>query len=172
MKKQLTAERLREVLLYDPHTGLFTWRGRRGLGANAANTEGAPAGSIGTKGYVAITVDGHPGYKAHRLAWLYMTGEWPTEQIDHRDTVRHNNAWDNLRLATLAQNAQNQQRPSKNNKSGYLGVTWDAKQCKWAATIYVNGRNKRLGRHKTAEAAHSAYMAAKMIYHPFVGIAG
>jgi hypothetical protein len=170
MRKQLTAERLREVLRYEPDTGLFTWRGRTGLGANAANAENAPAGSVNNKGYVTITVDGHQGYKAHRLAWLYMTGDWPTEQVDHRDTVRHNNAWENLRQATRAENAQNQQRPSKNNKSGYLGVSWDKQYLKWAATLHINGRNRRLGRFANPESAHAAYLSAKAKHHPFANI--
>lgn len=169
----LNANRLRELLHYNPDTGVFTWRARNGRGANANNSEGAPAGSMHSKGYIVITVDGHHGYKAHRLAWLYMTGEWPTRQIDHEDTVRNNNIFTNLRLATLNQNAQNRKRPSRNNKSGYLGVSWDKKQEKWAATLCINGKNKRLGRFKSPEEASAAYLTAKAIHHPFsIGVSG
>lgn len=167
MKKELSSARLRELMDYDPLTGEFTWKGRVGRGANCRTAYGTKAGHKNGKGYVVISVDGLRGVKAHRLAWLYMTGEWPSKQIDHIDNVRHNNAWGNLRQASQFENSQNQRKPSKNNKSGYLGVTWDGKAQKWAATICVNGRNKRLGRHKTAIAAHSAYMEAKRIYHPF-----
>ena len=172
MKTDLTLSSLRELLHYDPETGAFTWRGRSGRGTNKSNAAGNLAGSKSTKGYICIKVGGGKSVKAHRLAWFYMTGEWPAEQIDHKDNIRANNAWANLRMATPKQNAQNQKSPSRNNKSGYLGVTWDRTQEKWAATICVNGRNRRLGRFKDPQSAHFAYLAAKSIHHPFAQVAG
>ena len=169
--KSLTQKRLREVLSYDPCSGVFIWYDQYGKGKNQSS--GSVAGHKNSKGYLCITVDGNI-YKAHRLAWLYMTGEWPKEVIDHKDTVKDNNKFDNLREATLSENAQNQIKPSRNNKSGRLGVTWDKKQEKWAATICINGKNRRLGRFHDPDVAHAAYLAAKATHHPFanIGVSG
>ena len=98
---QLTVERLRELLSYDPATGKFLWRvGRQCMRA------GAVAGATEVQGYRVIKIDGKI-YKAHRLAWLYVTGEWPPEEIDHKNTDPQDNVWSNLRLATHSQNQAN-----------------------------------------------------------------
>lgn len=167
----ITHERLRELLSYDSQTGVFTWNGRSGRGLHDRNKPGCVAGSMNSKGYVTIKVDNQT-HKAHRLAWFYVHGAWPAHQIDHKDTTRHHNWIDNLREATGGQNAQNQRRPHRNNKSGYLGVSWDAGKDKWVPTIYVNGRNKRLGAFETPEEAHRVYVSAKQALHPFSTVAG
>lgn len=162
----LTQQRLKELLHYDPETGLFSWRdtprtpGRR-------HSPGDIAGTVHRKtGYVRIGIDGTK-YYAHRLAWLYMTGEWPDEQIDHRDTNRANNRWGNLRLATNQQNAINMKRP-KDNTSGAKGVLWSKQSGKWVARLVVNGRQLHGGFFDTVEEASAAYVRlAKMHFEEF-----
>lgn len=148
-----TAERLRKLLSYDPLTGVFIW-----LISPAPNT---PAGSIAganSDGYRIIRIDGGR-YKAHCLAWLYMTGEWPIRQVDHEDTDRGNNRWVNLRLATGSQNKANMGKRADNN-SGYKGVCWYPQTKKWRAQIGFQGKNTNLGYFNTPEDAHAAYCAA------------
>lgn len=101
----ITAEYLRSILHYEPETGDFTWIVPP---SNHGRLRNKPAGGTST-GYVLIKIDGRK-YKAHRLAWLYVHGEWPAERIDHRDTDTFNNAITNLRLATQAQNCANANR--------------------------------------------------------------
>jgi hypothetical protein len=138
----LTADRLRELLHYEPGTGVFTWRVSRG------------SCRIGDK----VRID-RGLYYAHRLAWLYMTGEWPAHQIDHINGVPGDDRWANLRPATNAQNNANGSR-RVTNKSGFKGVWWH-KQCrKWVAAIMVNGRSRHLGLFNCPAAAHAAYVEA------------
>lgn len=149
----LTAERLREALNYDPATGIFIWRIPRG-----GQFAGVEAGTLHVKGYITIYVDNW-AYLAHRLAWLYVTGEWPPQHIDHRDTDRANNRWTNLRLATNGQNLSNRGRQA-NNTSGFKGVGLDKRNGRWSATIQVDGKQMRLGKFDTASEAHAAYAVA------------
>jgi hypothetical protein len=155
----LKAERLREVLSYDPATGIFTRL------VNTGNVhEGDPAGCINKSlGYAMITID-YKRYYAHRLAWLYMTGEWPAAQIDHINMDRADNRWDNLRLATKSQNMSNRGAQS-NNTSGIKGVDWDRARIKWRAQICASGRRVCLGRFDTREEAQAAYVIAVEKYH-------
>ncbi|NVM41916.1 HNH endonuclease [Ochrobactrum intermedium] len=150
----LTAEKLRELFLYDPAKGLFTRRTYRSPNAKIGDVAGTPDAD----GYIQIQIDGKL-YKAHRLAWLYMTGEWPSSGIDHRDTVKSNNAWSNLRPASQAQNAANCGMRSFNT-SGFKGVTFDKKKGRWMAQIQVRGKCVHLGYHATPENAHAAYVEA------------
>lgn len=154
----LTAARVREVLHYDQDTGVFTRRLRI---ANCVNV-GDVAGGKNPKGYIHIRLDGRQ-YKAHRLAWLYMTGAFPMHCIDHLDGRRENNAWENLRDVTSAINSQNMRSPHANNVSGFLGVTWTG--TRWRASIKRNGKNYFIGAYKTPELAHSAYIEAKRKFH-------
>ena len=95
--------RLKHLFTYDPLSGLFT----RNVSIRSSNAKaGMVAGGLTYEGYVVIRVDGIK-YKAHRLVWLYMTGEWPTLMVDHRDTNKSNNAWANLRLADNSLNKMN-----------------------------------------------------------------
>lgn len=150
----ITASRLRKLLAYDPETGVFTnlvWRS-----SNAP--AGAVAGSPNCRGYQNIHIDGSR-YLAHRLAWLYMTGEWPKDRIDHRDTDNTNNRWLNLREATQSQNVANAKKRF-DNTSGYKGVGWSHSLQKWRAEIKVNHRRVHLGVFDQAEDAHVAYILA------------
>lgn len=158
----LTAARLRELLHYDPETGIFTWRVDRGPGGCAARA-GDQAGHLGKQqGYILIGIDGQL-YLAHRLAWLYVHGVWPTKLLDHEDTDRANNRIRNLREATRQFNCENIRTPNKNNKTGLLGVS--PHKNRFAAVIHTNYRKRHLGLFDTPEEAHAVYIAEKRRIH-------
>jgi len=158
----LDAARLRALFHYDPISGDFI---RIALaGAQGARSHvGKIAGCLGKNGYRAISINRRE-YYAHRLAWLYVTGDWPPDQIDHRDMNRANNAFDNLRLATNAENKRNS-RPHSDNSSGFKGIYLHRPSGLWASTIMTDGRKRSLGYHKTPEAAHAAYVKAAITEH-------
>lgn len=164
MSKQLTVERLRHLLTYDPETGLFHRRvdviARHGVVIRKAGT---PADLKLKSGYRRVIVDGIQCL-SHRLAWFYMTGVWPDFEIDHRDKNRANNRWANLRDVTGSVNMQNSSG-HRDSKSGLLGAHWDPEKKRWSSKIRVNGVNHYLGRFDTALAAHEAYMKAKAQHH-------
>lgn len=152
----LTAERLREVLNYDPETGVFTWKASKGSKAQA----GDEAGYVHkTLGYRYIQLDGKM-YLAHRLAHLYMTGEFPIKVIDHKNKTSFDNTWLNLRDVTYAVNSQNH-KVSKANASGATGVSWDPKRNKWRARIVLNRKDIHLGRFDSFEEALEARKQAE-----------
>jgi hypothetical protein len=157
----LTAERLRDVLAYDPDTGVFTWLVDPPRGAKRA---GSVAGIVLTTGYRQIKVDGRK-HLAHRLAFLHVHGRWPEGDLDHSDGNRANNAAANLREATETENQGNMRRPSSNS-SGFKGVSltrWG-----WRAGIKKHGRSYNLGTFKTPEEAHAAYVnAASRLFGEF-----
>lgn len=153
----LTHERLLAVLRYDPITGKFTWLVRK----SRRTHPGSEAGYITPEGYVEISLDGE-NYKAHRLAWFYMTGEWPKKLTDHKDNVRWNNRWSNLREADNAQNSRNSRRRS-DNQSRLKGVVLRPRG--WKAHITINGKQTGLGFFPTAEEAHEAYVAAAKLHY-------
>jgi HNH endonuclease/AP2 domain len=153
-KSELTQERLKELLHYDPETGVFRWL----QPPSYVVKRGDVAGSLNkTTGYRLIHIGGR-NYKAHRLAWLYMTGAWCRPMIDHRDCDRTNNRWKNLRCATFSANAANRGRP-RNNASGFKGVHRRRDSGKWRAQIWKDGRAIYLGQFRTPEEAHAAYVA-------------
>jgi len=149
---------LREVYAYDPETGEFCWR----IGRSGARV-GVVAGSLERTGYRRIWLDGRR-YLAHRLAWFYVYGRWPAEQIDHIDGDKLNNRIANLREATMQQNNRNK-RVQSNNSSGYKGASWDGHLGKWRAYIYVSRRRIYLGLYPSAAEAHRAYCEAAMRHH-------
>lgn len=156
-RTKMTHERLREVLHYDPSTGVFTRlvsRGRAKIGA--------VAGGINGHGYRRIMID-RKRYHAHRLAWFWMTGEWPAAEIDHWNLNRADNRWGNLRVATRSQNKANT-RAYATNTSGLKGVSWDAQNSKWRAQIVINGKQISLGRRDTREEAAAEYADAAELY--------
>ena len=157
----LSAQRLREVLHYDPETGVFTWLARpvttHQVRTWNAKFVGSVAGSPNS-GYCGVRIRGRLFY-AHRLAWLYMTGEWPAAEIDHINGDPKDNRWSNLRAATPKQNQANKRR-QKNNTSGFKGVSWDKDAQNWRADIRVEYRHLALGYFNTPEEAHYAYCAA------------
>jgi len=152
MEGELTAARLRELLVYEPATGRFFWRRRTG-----SQAAGAQAGCINAAGYRVIRVDGRLRY-AHRLAWLYVHGKWPEGEIDHHNNVPGDDRIDNLRLANHTENMWNMRR-FRTNRSGFKGVHYHTQCGKWAAAIKVENRNVHLGLFLTREAARDAYRA-------------
>jgi hypothetical protein len=150
----ITAERLREVLSYDSATGIFRWK----IKPRPQSEVGDIAGTRHNQGYWHIRVLGQH-YLAHRLAWLYMTGEWPEALVDHRDRNRSNNAWLNLRAATKSQNAANSAAHA-DSISGIKGVRWHEGHRKWDVTVCVNGVRTCHGRFDDLDEAKAAYAAA------------
>lgn len=156
----LGADTVRALLSYDCTTGVFWWR-KSGTGRNAD----LRAGYVNPKGYVCIEIQGRE-YKAHRLAWIYVTGVWPTHEIDHINGVRNDNRWVNLREATIQEQAQNKRR-QKNSTSGYAGVSWHKRKRKWVAYIGHGGRLIHLGQFDNKLDAVEARTAAKHKLHTF-----
>lgn len=154
----LTAERLRELLNYDPETGEFE---RRMSVSNRAQA-GAKAGCRDRGGYLLVRLDKRL-FKAHRLAWLYVHGEWPKGDIDHINGVTSDNRISNLRDVTRRVNLQNKRVGA--GRSGLIGAHWfEHGQC-WQSSIRADGKNIALGLFNTAEEAHAAYVAAKRKLH-------
>ena len=148
----LTAQRLRELLNYDPGTGIFTaLKGRPKLRV------GAIAGTKREDGYIWIKID-YAQYGAHRLAWFYMTGTWPAAELDHWDRNRSNNAWANLRPATDKQQAENR-KIYITCTSGIRGVRFESG--KWRARIGHAGRYLHVGFFRTKEEAIAARLVAE-----------
>lgn len=159
----LTQKRLKEVLDYCPALGLFWWKERPETDRHVKrwNTRysGQIAGRRDNHGYGVISVDDR-GHKAHRLAWLYMTGEWPPDDIDHANTWRLDNAFDNLRKATRAQNNANRHSI---NKTGLKGVK-KLPSGRFQARI----GEEYIGVFDTAGEAHEAAMTrARVLYGEF-----
>lgn len=154
----LTAEVLRTVLHYAPDTGVFTWL----VIPTSRIPAGAVAGSLGSTGHYIIALH-NKQWKAHRLAWLYMTGSWPVNEIDHINGNRADNRFINLRDVTRKENTQNQRRAARSSKSGLLGAT--PYKNVWRAAIGADGVWKHLGFYSTPEEAHAAYLEAKRKLH-------
>ena len=146
----LTQARLRELLSYDPETGIFTWRRGNGKRTDIA---GKTAG-FDCNGYKYLCVD-YQKYPAHRVAWFFVHGRWPNGEIDHINRVRNDNRMSNLREATHVQNTYNGP-PRKRNTSGMVGVSWDPVNSKWRAHITVGGKMQDLGRFECLEDAAGA----------------
>lgn len=155
----LTQERLKQLLSYDEATGVFTWRVTR----TGSATSGSVAGRGSDRGYIQIMVDGRRIY-AHRLAWLYVHGNFPPEEIDHINRQKDDNRIANLRPATVAQNQKNRSVNS-NNASGRKGIYWYKRDNKWMAQARLNGKRHYLGVFHTAEAAADAYDAFARKHH-------
>ena len=155
----VTIDRLRELLSYDPETGIFQWRVTRGSRAPA----GKIAGTVRKKdGYRQINVDGHI-YLAHRLAWFYVYESWPDGDIDHENTNKIDNRISNLREATESQNGANRTKSKKLGRvytSKYKGVHWNKVVRKWHTSVMVQRKKIDLGYFETEESAYQAYCAA------------
>lgn len=156
----LTQERLKQVLSYDPDTGVFVWLSK----PNRRVVVGSVAGAlVGRFGYRGISVDGRR-YYTHRLAVLYMTGAWPTETVDHKNGVPGDDRWCNLREASRSQNSANRKAQS-HSRAGLKGAIWHKQSQKWVSALVHKGRSKFLGKYDTPEAAHAAYMKAARELH-------
>jgi len=156
-RSELSAERARELFSYDPATGLLTWRVNKGR-ARA----GSRAGTPNEEGYLRVEAEGSK-YHVHRLAWLITTGSWPKGLIDHRNGVRSDNRWGNIREATRSTNAENQRQAKANSITGFLGVY--PERGRFRAQIKALGTVRHLGYYRTPEEAHQAYLTAKRQLH-------
>lgn len=152
-KNILTAARLREMLHYNPIAGEFRWLERR-QGRKLTAVPGYHHALPNGQTRIIIVINKR-NYKAHRLAWLYMTGQWPQEHIDHINGDPADNRWSNLREATFAQNRWNRgvQRNTK-----LVGAHYDRFWNRWQSAI----GGKSLGHFKTKEEAHEAYRQAAL----------
>lgn len=161
----LDQAKLHALLHYDAaDSGVFTWLPRASARWNTRYA-GRVAGydwKIGNQTYRCIRIFDWP-FLGHRLAFLYITGNWPALGVDHRDGNGLNNRWANLREATKQQNAANTGIP-RTNTSGFKGVS-PCKNGKWRATIRIDGRQRWLGRFDTKEAAYTAYCRAAADRH-------
>lgn len=149
----LTADVLRSFLDYDRDAGSFTW-----IRPRSGHSAWRIAGTLQPTGYRTIKILGRT-YAEHRLAWLWMTGEWPKYQIDHRNTVKSDNRWENLREATPSQNLVNQNITARNT-SGLKNVVWYKSENKWAARINKDGKRTHLGYFDCPAAAFFAAIIA------------
>lgn len=137
----ISHKELIRILLYDPDSGVFTWR-----------ISGKKAG-YSQRGYVVIGIGGRP-YRANRLAWFYVTGVWPSYHVDHKNRVLDDNRWSNLREVTRAQNRANSK---SSNSNGFKGICKHRRR--WKAQIRANKKLIHIGIFKTPKEAHAAYMA-------------
>jgi hypothetical protein len=149
----LAASTVRALLAYNRRTGALTWRVARGRVA-----AGAPAGSW-KKRYLYVGLFGET-YLAHRVIWLIVTGRWPKQDIDHRDTDSANNRFRNLRDASKTVNMRNRRRSNKNNKLGIVGVCLTPSG-RFQARIKDGSKTRHIGLFDTAQAAHRAYIKAQ-----------
>ena len=154
--------RLKELLSYDPNTGLLCWRVKRGKCA---------AGKIITclngAGYIVVRID-NVLLRAHRVAWAMFYNEWPDGEIDHINGIRNDNKLFNLRIANRAENMKNIKKPVT-NMSGFKGVSWHKVCNRWQAHIKADGKNYYLGLFDTAEEASKAYREASNKLHGIFG---
>lgn len=166
----VSAERLRSVVTYNPKSGLFRWLHRpfdefpdiRSARIWNARYKGKPAFEADRNGYLAGKVDGVQ-YATHRLAWLYVNGCFPEDEIDHINGDRKDNRIANLRAVSRLENARNLKR-YKSNSSGVQGVSrWPGKDL-WRANIYYKGKHVHLGSFPTIEAAAAARREAESFY--------
>ena len=155
----ITVEQLKDRYIYNPDTGLFTRICKTG-GKHTGKTlsKNKSKYDCGHIQYKQITINGKV-YQAHRLAWLYMTGKWPENFVDHINRDSSDNRWNNLREATYTENNRNRSI-GKDNTSGYKGVSFHKGTNKYRAEIKINGKNKHLGYYDDPYIAHTAYMNA------------
>lgn len=148
----ITLDRLKEVLEYDPATGIFTWK-----------SSNLVAGFVHSGGYLETSIN-ETKYYLHRLAWFYMTGEWPPNQIDHINGVKDDNRWCNLRLATRNQNGYNAKIKS-NSSNVSKNVYYEKRRNKYRVSVRANGKRNFVGYFKTEDEAINASDAFMMKHH-------
>lgn len=149
MNIDLTVQKANSRIHYCPDSGAFTWKVDTGR-----VKPGDSAGCINDDGYLSIVLC-RKRYRAHRLAWFLMSGEFPHGDIDHINGDRSDNRWSNLRCVTRSENQQNQSMHS-NNTSGVNGVYWCKNRRKWRARIVANGKTSTIGFYDDLADAASA----------------
>lgn len=148
----ISQEFLKDRFVYDPETGDFYYR-----------KSDKKCGYINHSGYRYITIC-YKTYIVHRLIWVYMTGSYPPEDIDHINRNRLDNRWVNLRAVSRSENSKNRS-VSKKNSSGYPGVGYNKRDEKFYAAIMVDGERHYLGYYDSAEEAGKAYKEASLYYY-------
>lgn len=165
---ELTQARLKELLDYDPHLGVFSWR-KRNVRSEFSRTDNSwnsryankPAGHIyGDRERLRISID-KKRYLAHRLAWLWMTGKWPIKEIDHIDLDSLNNKWNNLREATHSQNAMNRRGRGRFGK----GIAFHSPSGLYQVRVHANNKCHTIGYFEELKDANSAYASAAKKLH-------
>lgn len=154
-----TLAEIAQKVSYDPDTGLFT----RKVSAPGGYPAGSVAGSVDSAGYVVICVNNRR-VRAHQLAWLFMTGEWSAQWIDHKNGIRSDNRIENLRLVTPSANRINQHVARSDSATGLQGV--HLRNGRYRAVIKVDGHKRFFGTFSTAAEAHLVAMEAKRLHHP------
>lgn len=154
----ITQAELKERVNYDPETGVFTWRK-----TYSSKFIGKQTGRILPEGYVEIQIAGSE-YAAHRLAWLYVYGEFPRRGLDHINRIKHDNRIANLREATPAENARNVGLSAR-NLSGFKGISYRPSMGKYVASISVLDRDLYLGSFTTPEEASAQYERFAAVIH-------
>lgn len=152
-----SAKELKRILHYDPATGLFRWQVTQGK-AVAGNI----AGTL-SNGYLVIRFNGK-AHKAHRLAVLYQTGSLPKTKVDHKNRIRSDNRWVNLRPATDSQNTINSETSTRNT-SGIKGVCWNSNAGKWHVKITASGKTRHLGYYADLDKAIRVRRRAERATH-------
>ena len=160
MRQTLNTDHLRDILEYNASTGIFRWKRSPSNSVKAGAIAGNPDGS----GYLQINLRGIK-YYAHRLAWMYMYGEFQENDIDHINGKRDDNRIENLRNVPKSVNQQNFKRATSRNKTGLLGVSKISANGKYRASIGLNGSNHFLGEYENKEIAHAIYLKAKRHLH-------
>lgn len=159
VKKVITQDYLKSVVSYNPIDGSFVWKFRTDVDPEwNKRWAGKRAGSKMSHGYYRVCIN-YTAYTGHALAWFYMTGEWPTYEVDHINMDRADNRFCNLRLANQYQNSNNRGK-NRNNTSGHKCVFWHKKAGKWTVTIVVNGEKIYLGLYESLDKAVEVSRAA------------
>lgn len=157
----ITQDRLKELLYYNKQFGIFVWKNDKGR-----SKKGTVAGTLTNRSYIKIKIDGAL-YTAHRLAFLFVCGRLPSDQVDHINGVRSDNSFSNLRECTPQENNLNQKIGSRNN-SGVMGVRFNKKSQSWVSYIYMNRIQIHLGSYCDLFEACCARKSAELKhgFHP------
>ncbi len=163
MTTSVTDDWIREFMAYDPETGALVWKA---ISHRRINAVGDHVGRVNTWGYLGVCRAGKT-IPCHRIGWFLHYGAWPSMDLDHINGNKLDNSIENLREVDRSTNMENFHVARKDNKSGLLGVSIDAKkrQQRYKATIKVKGKSRTIGRFYTAEEAHLAYLEAKRLLH-------
>ena len=156
----ITQDRLKELVTYDPETGIFMRKVRTSNRVDMAK----PMGTVDTYGYLWCSLDGK-AFRLHRLAMIYVYGSVHYGDVDHINMDRKDNRISNLREVSRSVNMQNKHAASANNKTGYVGVCFDSRRNKYTAQIRINGKNTHLGMFDSPDIAHAEYVKAKRNFH-------